>query len=112
MAVHCTYSPAVAAQQLNRRLLQQRCDTLLHLLEQAQSEVSSAYWLAANSVEGTSSIFGLKMPLSGMVEKTAIIHSGVSQRSARGTSVAWSAMMRQARVADFDLTRVPSQTRG
>ena len=40
------------------------------------------------------SIAGLKMPLSGMVEKTTIIQSGNSQTSASGTSTACSAIER------------------
>ena len=36
--------------------------------------------------DGKSSMPGLKMPLSGMVEKTTIIHSGNSQISASGVS--------------------------
>lgn len=43
MAVHCTYSPAIAGLHLNRRLLQQRCETLLHLLKQEQREVSVVF---------------------------------------------------------------------
>ena len=38
---------------------------------------------------------GLKMPLSGMVENTTIIHSGNSQTSASGARTACSAMLRQ-----------------
>ena len=72
--------------------------------------VCASSWakLAPNSVEGTSSIFGLKMPLSGMVEKTAIIQRRQpeerEERASRGRDAA------PVRVADFDLMRsLPNQ---
>ena len=43
MPVRCTYSPAIASLPLNRRLLQQRCDLLLRLLELEQAEVSVVF---------------------------------------------------------------------
>ena len=67
---------------------------------------------AQKFVEGMTSTAGLKMPLSGMVEKTTIIQSGNSQTSASGTSAACSATERQSRTADFDLMRAPSRARG
>ncbi|WP_310600833.1 pyridoxine 5'-phosphate synthase [Desulfobulbus sp.] len=43
MPVHCTYSPVVAPLPLNRRLIRQRCDMLLHLLELDRAEVSVVF---------------------------------------------------------------------
>ncbi|WP_028319071.1 pyridoxine 5'-phosphate synthase [Desulfobulbus elongatus] len=43
MPVHCTYSPEIDSRPLNRRLLQQRCDTLLHLLDLERAAVSVVF---------------------------------------------------------------------
>jgi len=43
MPVHCTFSPGISRQPLNRKLLQQRCDTLLHLLKLERAEVSVVF---------------------------------------------------------------------
>ncbi len=65
-----------------------------------------------NWSDGASSMSGLKIPLSGMVEKTTIIQIGKSQTSASGTITAWSASDRVSRVEDFDLTSAPSPATG
>ena len=64
-----------------------------------------------NWSDGTSSIAGLKMPLSGMVENTHIIQIGNSQTTASGTITAWSTIVRLRRTEDFDLTPAPSPAR-
>lgn len=43
MPVHCRYSPAIDRQPLNRRLLLQRCTTLLHLLKLDTATVSVVF---------------------------------------------------------------------
>ncbi|MCL2791297.1 MAG: pyridoxine 5'-phosphate synthase [Desulfobulbus sp.] len=43
MPVHCTWSPKIASLPLNRKLLGQRCDMLLHLLGLARAEVSVVF---------------------------------------------------------------------
>ncbi|MDR2550337.1 MAG: pyridoxine 5'-phosphate synthase [Desulfobulbus sp.] len=43
MPIHCTYSLEIAPQRLNRRLIRQRCDMLLHLLELERAEVSVVF---------------------------------------------------------------------
>ncbi len=54
---------------------------------------------------------GLKMPLSGIVEKTTIIHSGNSQISASGVSAACSAILRLRSAEALLFIRVPFQAR-
>jgi len=43
MPTHCTFSAEIGRQPLNRKLLQQRCDTLLHLLKLERAEVSVVF---------------------------------------------------------------------
>jgi len=43
MPVHCTWSPEIASLPLNRKLLRQRCDMLLHLLELERATVSVVF---------------------------------------------------------------------
>ncbi|NLX19682.1 MAG: pyridoxine 5'-phosphate synthase [Desulfobulbus sp.] len=43
MPVHCRYSRSIRSHRLNRRLLQQRCDTLLRLLERRTATVSVVF---------------------------------------------------------------------
>lgn len=43
MPVHCTYTEGIGRQPLNRRLLQQRCATLLNLLKLDRAEVSVVF---------------------------------------------------------------------
>ena len=43
MPVHCSYSPAIERQTINRRLLLQRCTTLLHLLKLDAAIVSVVF---------------------------------------------------------------------
>ena len=57
---------------------------------------------------GKSSMPGLKMPLSGIVENTTIIHSGNSQISASGVRKRCSAMLRLRRAEESELIAFPS----
>lgn len=62
-------------------------------------------------VDGQSTMSGLKMPLSGMVEKTNIIQSGNSQIIASGASAACNAIWRSRRDCDLDFISDPSRPR-
>ena len=52
MPVHFSFSHDIDRQPLNRRLLQQRCDALLHLLKLEAAEVSVVFMGEAFQVRG------------------------------------------------------------